>query len=254
MKLSLLTINVHKGFSALNKRFVLPELRDSVHDTGADIIFLQEVVGQNLRKAGKCFGWPSAPQHEYMTEKSGFSHAYCKNAVYTAGHHGNAILSRFPILHSEKLDISTNRVEKRGMLYARVALPEGKPPLHCFCLHLGLLSFSRGKQLTRICEYIRRVVPDTEPVIVAGDFNEWRRNRQDELETRLLMKDAGLELYGRKLRTFPSRTPVFPLDRIYTRGFRILKAQVLNKGPWRDLSDHAAFFAEAMYDWAPGKL
>ena len=249
MRLSLLTINAHKGFSALNKRFALPELRECVHDTDADIVFIQEVVGQNLRHARRYFGWPLKPQHEYLTERSGFSHAYGKNAVYTAGHHGNAILSRYPILHSEKVDISTNRLEKRGLLYAKVALPGGRRPLHCVCVHLGLLAVSRRKQFARISEYIQRVVPDTEPVIVAGDFNEWRKKKKNELETRLLMKDAGLEVYGRKLRTFPSLLPVFPLDRIYLRGFKILKAQVLNKGPWKDISDHAAFFAEAEYAW-----
>jgi len=251
MELSFLTINAHKGFSALNKRFALPELRECVHASGADIVFMQEVVGQNLRRAEKYFGWPAKPQHEYMTERSGFSHAYGSNAVYTAGHHGNAILSRFPILHSEKVDISTNRVEKRGLLYARIQLPEGKPPLHCVCVHLSLLCASRRKQFAKISGFIQRVVPDTEPVIVAGDFNEWLRNRKDELETRLMMKDAGLEMYGRKLPTFPSALPALPLDRIYLRGFKVLKAQVLNKGPWKDISDHAAFLAAAEYVWEP---
>jgi endonuclease/exonuclease/phosphatase family metal-dependent hydrolase len=251
MKLSFLTINAHKGFSALNKRFALPELRDCIFAAGADIIFLQEVVGQNLRHAEKYFDWPLKPQHEYIAEKSGFSHAYGKNAVYTSGHHGNAILSRFPILHSEKVDISTNRMEKRGLLYARVRLPEGRPPLHCVCVHLGLLCVSRRRQFAKIREYLQRVVPDTEPMIVAGDFNEWRKNKKDELETRLMMKDCGLEVYGRKLRTFPSVLPALPLDRIYLRGFKVLKARVLNKGPWKNISDHAAFLAEAEYNWTP---
>lgn len=251
MLLSFLTINAHKGFSALNKRFALPELRDCVHATGADIVFMQEVVGQNLHHAKKYLGWPLEPQHEYMTKKSGFKHAYGKNAAYTAGHHGNAILSRFPILHSEKVDISTNRMEKRGLLYARIELPGGHPPLHCICVHLGLLAASRRKQFAKLREYLQRVVPDGEPVIVAGDFNEWRKDKDNELETTLLLKDAGLELYGRKLRTFPSLMPVFPLDRIYLRGFKILKAQVLNKGPWRDVSDHAALYAETEYNRAP---
>ncbi len=249
MKLTLLTINAHKGFSAMNRRFALPELRQCVHDSGADIVFMQEVVGQNLRHAGKYFGWPKGPQHEFMTELSGFRHAYGKNAVYTAGHHGNAILSRYDILHSEKLDISTNRVEQRGLLYARINLPHAGPPLHCFCVHLGLLRRSRIKQFRMICDFVKRVVPDTEPAIVAGDFNEWRKGSRDELEECLVMKDAGLTLHGRKLRTFPAALPVLPLDRIYLRGFRLHKAQVLNKGSWRDLSDHAAFLAEAEYAW-----
>lgn len=248
MKLTFLTINAHKGFSPLNRRFALPELRDCVHDSGADIVFMQEVVGQNLRHAGRWLGWPDKPQHEYMAERSGFSHAYGKNAVYTAGHHGNAILSRYPILRSEKVDISTNRVEQRGLLYALVQLPAGNPPLHCVCVHLGLLRRSRVKQFALICEYVKRTVPESEPVVVAGDFNEWRA-RKDELSACLQLKDAGLALHGRKLRTFPAKLPVLPLDRIYLRGFRVRRAQVLNSGPWKDVSDHAAFLAEAEYDW-----
>ncbi len=251
MKLTFLTINAHKGFSALNRRFALPELRSAVQDSGADVIFMQEVVGQNLAHAERYFAWPRKPQHEYMAELSGFHHAYGRNAVYTAGHHGNAILSRFPILKSEKVDISTNRVEKRGLLYARLQLPGGKPPLHCVCVHLGLLCVSRAKQFRKIRDFILAKVPDHEPVIVAGDFNEWRKRRKDVLETALAMKDAGLSLHGRKLRTFPAALPVFPLDRVYLRGFKVLKAQVLNKGPWADVSDHAAFLAEAEYDWEP---
>ncbi len=67
MRLSLLTINAHKGFSALNKRFALPELRECVHNTGADIVFIQEVVGQNLRQAGGYFGRPLKPQYEFSS-------------------------------------------------------------------------------------------------------------------------------------------------------------------------------------------
>ena len=43
--LKLLTINTHKGFTALNRRFILPELRDAVRTVSADIVCLQEVMG-----------------------------------------------------------------------------------------------------------------------------------------------------------------------------------------------------------------
>jgi len=44
-RLRVLTINTHKGFTALNRRFILPELRSAVQATGADLVFLQEVLG-----------------------------------------------------------------------------------------------------------------------------------------------------------------------------------------------------------------
>jgi len=243
LKLRLLTINLHKGFSPLNRNFVLPKLRECIHSSGADIIFLQEVVGENLRKAARHKDWPVKAQHEYIAETGGLDCVYGKNAVYTAGHHGNALLSRFPILLFDQVNISTNRLEQRGMLYARIKLPRHKEGLHCICVHLGLLHRSRTKQLKKLAKYVQDFIPKDEPLIIAGDFNEWRRNKKDELETRLLMKDAGLELHGRKLRTFPSVLPLFPLDRIYLRGFEVLKARLL-RGSCARLSDHAGFLAE----------
>ena len=42
--LNVLTINTHKGFTAFNRRFILPELRDAVRSVSADIVCLQEVM------------------------------------------------------------------------------------------------------------------------------------------------------------------------------------------------------------------
>ena len=83
-----------------------------------------------------------------------------------------------------------------------------------------------------------------QPLIVAGDFNEWRRHKKNELELHLGMTDAGLSAHGKKLKTFPALMPVWALDRIYLRGFKVHKARILHKGIWGNLSDHAGFSAE----------
>ena len=49
---------------------------------------------------------------------------------------------------------------------------------------------------------------------------------------------------GRHQRTFPSVLPVFRLDRIYVRGFKVLRTQVHRGPPWSLLSDHLAVSAE----------
>ena len=45
-RIKVLTVNTHKGFTAFNRRFILPELREAVRSTGADLVFLQEVLGE----------------------------------------------------------------------------------------------------------------------------------------------------------------------------------------------------------------
>jgi endonuclease/exonuclease/phosphatase family metal-dependent hydrolase len=53
---------------------------------------------------------------------------------------------------------------------------------------------------------------------------------------------------GRHSRTFPSVLPLFRLDRIYVRGFKVLATQVHRGAPWSHLSDHLAVSAELERD------
>ena len=96
-------------------------------------------------------------------------YAYGRNAIYDHGHHGNAILSRFPIVSAENQDVSTHRFEQRGLLHCEVAL--GELHLHCLCVHFGLYERGRRRQLSALTERVQRLVPARAPLIVAGDFN-----------------------------------------------------------------------------------
>ena len=61
-RLTVLTLNVHKGFTLFNRRFILPELREAVRSTGADLVFLQEVHGTHHHHAERHPKWPQTPQ------------------------------------------------------------------------------------------------------------------------------------------------------------------------------------------------
>ena len=80
---------------------MLHRLRDAIRSVDADIIFLQEVVGQNSARAKRHPTWPDQAQHEFLADSVWRYFAYGKNAFYPDGHHGNAIISKFPILHSD---------------------------------------------------------------------------------------------------------------------------------------------------------
>lgn len=97
-RLQVLTVNTHKGFNPFNRRFILPELREAVRSVGADLVFLQEVLGSHSLHAARLPSWPPAPQYEYLADSMWPQFAYGRNAVYPEGHHGNAVLSKHPIL------------------------------------------------------------------------------------------------------------------------------------------------------------
>jgi endonuclease/exonuclease/phosphatase family metal-dependent hydrolase len=183
--LSIATWNIHKGFSQFNRRMMVHELRERLRELSADIVFLQEVQGLHLGHAERHADWPSQPQHEFLAEDVWDNHAYGRNMVYDHGHHGNAILSRFPILTEHNQDVTHLRFEKRGLLHCAVELPALAQPLHCVCVHLSLFARSRRRQMDALARRIEEVVPAHAPLLIAGDFNDWRNHADDQLAERL---------------------------------------------------------------------
>ncbi len=240
-----LTINTHQGFAAFNRRFILPELREAVRAVDPDIVFLQEVSGTNAKYSRRLANWPLVPQYEFLADTLWADFAYGRNAVYPDGDHGNALLSRFPISSYHNLDLSVAGTEKRGMLHCILTVPGRDVPLHMLCVHLGLRERHRREQMLLMSAYIA-TLPKHAPLVVAGDFNDWRQQASD-----LLGREAGLEevftkAYGRPAKTFPARFPLLRLDRIYVRNARVCRPASLANQPWSYLSDHAPLAVEIL--------
>jgi endonuclease/exonuclease/phosphatase family metal-dependent hydrolase len=283
MRLRVATYNIHKGvvrdLFGLRRVSNIHELRTRVHQLEADLILLQEVQGEHKRHAGRFEHWPSEPQDQFLARSPSLRHsfetAYGPNATYLHGHHGNALLSRFPIIHQDNRDFSDHALEKRGVLHCVIDL-DGQP-VHCFVIHFGLLARSRERQLEALIDWIRRAVPLDLPLIIGGDFNDWRnqlsrrlcealgvieafdaRRREEEdsaLAPRMLRErvaqglgfDRDAALIARRVRsarTFPARVPWLRMDRIYLRGFEVEDAQVPSGAAWARLSDHSPVIAD----------
>ena len=241
--LRVVTLNIHKGLSQFNRRVVIHELREGLRALQADLVFLQEVQGLNRRHALRFDSWPGEAQHEFLAGAE-LQHVYGRNRVHQYGHYGNALLSRFPILSHENEDISDHRFERRGLLHTVVTVPGWKRNLHCICVHLSLHERGRRRQLDAIAARLDALADKRLPIIVAGDFNDWRQRASSILEKSLGMTEASVAAGGRHGRTFPSVLPLFHLDRIYVRGFDVLRATVHRGPPWSLLSDHLALSAE----------
>ncbi len=238
MKLKILTMNIHKGFSAFNTRFTLHELKAALDQTDADIVFLQEVVGENLKLQKKISAWPQVSQSEFLSHNKWPHHVYGKNAIYHQRHHGNAILSRFPIQFAENISLSTYKMEQRGLLHCAIQIPKLKTPLHLFNVHLDLTHLSRKKQLQKIIARAHSHVPPDAPLILAGDFNDWSKKASPLLQEFLQLEESSRSHRGDYAPSFPNFMPFLKLDRMYFRHLHLRSAEAWQHPPWSNLSDH----------------
>ncbi|MCC7548590.1 MAG: endonuclease/exonuclease/phosphatase family protein [Burkholderiales bacterium] len=241
--LHVLTYNIHKGFPQFNRRLSLHDLRERLQAVEPDLVFLQEVVGFHARHAERLANWPTSPQYEFLADQVWDDFAYGRNAVVDDSHHGNAILSKFPISRWDNEDVSAHQLERRGLLHCEIGIPGWTQPLHTINVHLGLFRAWRERQLGALVNRIDRLVPHDAPLIIAGDFNDWTRRASHMLERSLNLSEV-FESSGRgPARSFPAMLPMLHLDRIYVRGFRVKIAHVHRGMHWARISDHAPLSA-----------
>ncbi len=259
MKLRIATYNIHKGVSSIGSRPRIHALKQALTSMEADVYFLQEVQGRHDMLATRhATNWPQESQHDFLAGES-HTAAYGMNAVYDHGHHGNALLSNFPIGSTGNQDISDHAYEKRGILHCVLKTPD--TDVHCYVVHLGLFAGSRRRQTDALIEAVSRTAPPDAPVIIAGDFNDWGNHLSptlrsaldvcevfDERAPRLSVGSMLRKISGRSsvilpARTFPAALPMLRLDRIYVRGFSVESAQVLHGALWARLSDHSPIVA-----------
>lgn len=244
--IKVMTVNTHKGFTSFNRRFILPELRNAVRALSADVVFLQEVLGEHHAWSRRHRErWPHKPQYEFLADSIWHAYAYGRNAVYPEGHHGNALLSKYPISHWENHDVSLNGMEKRGLLYSCLNLPNDIT-LHTICVHLSLRENDRQQQLRMLRGLVDKIDLNA-PLVVAGDFNDWRLHGDRYMREELGLCEAFGHTGAKPARTFPAHFPLLRLDRIYTRCARTVIPVVLPNKPWSHLSDHKPLLAEIIF-------
>ena len=241
--LKVLTVNIHKGFTFFNRKFILPELREAVRKIGADVVFLQEVTGSHTQHGNKFDNYPDTPHYEFLADSIWPDFAYGRNAVYDKGDHGNALMSKFPIVRFENHDVSITGPERRGLLHCELQIPGRETNLHAVCVHLSLREDHRTLQMEKLCDLIKKQVPVQAPLIVAGDFNDWRHRALIQLADGAGLHEVFVTANGHPARTFPARRPLLRLDRIYVRNAIGHKPSVLPRKPWSHLSDHAPLAA-----------
>ncbi len=149
------------------------------------------------------------------------------------GRYGQILASRFPLEDKQVHDISVPGREPRKVMSATVQLPTAR--LRIVATHLGLRRGERRRQLTALKDIV--CAEPATPLLLLGDFNEWFWPRRTQRQV--------FDLLGAWTRhaTFPSRVPLFPLDRICCRPGDLL-ARTWTRPQARAASDHLPVLAE----------
>lgn len=232
------TYNIHKGVQGIGpaRRLEIHNLTHAVEALDADVVCLQEVRKLHRREERHFSHWPQQPQAQFLAPQ-GYEAVYQTNAFTRHGEHGNALLTRWPVLDHGHEDVSDHRFEQRGLLHVRLDFHE--LPLHVIVVHLGLIAGSRQRQVGQLGEFIAREVPEGEPLLVAGDFNDWGA------KLRAPMAALGLQDWDHeRVPTYPSRLPLTQLDYVYARGLRPRGVTVPRGRTWARMSDHLPLIAE----------
>ncbi len=191
--------NIHKGVG-LDRRRDLDRIVEVIGEISPDTIGLQEVV--------RLSGPPHEDQAAYLAGALGMDLVMGETRAFGDGTYGNAVLTRLPVLGSQRCDLSQRSREPRGCL--RVDFAVNGTAVHLFNCHLGLGLAERRKQLRLLAEFIGASARVEGPRVLVGDFNEWHPGPI----TRRLRREF-VSRMRRVRRTHPSVFPLFALDRIY---------------------------------------
>lgn len=231
--LRLISYNIRKGKGASGvSKTAFRGVCEALRGADVDLVLVQEAFHSNRS---------SHHQTDELAASLGFHAYYEPNKHRRVGHHGNSTLSRHAASTVANYNISTNPVERRGALYARLETPVG--PVHVVNVHLGLNQSQRRKQVRAIGEILDERVPPREPTIVAGDFNDWNLRMDAVVRQELGLNNAFGELAAAPS-TWPAQRPFFNLDRVYIRNLAPQQARALSGPPWNVLSDHLPLAVE----------
>jgi endonuclease/exonuclease/phosphatase family metal-dependent hydrolase len=215
--------NVHRCIG-LDRRKDVGRVAAVLAEARPDLVAVQEAEALSVAGTLAC-------QIEELARRLDLTPVHGPTIVSHDGRYGNGLLTRFPVVSLDRLDLSFRRREPRGALDVR--LDADGHPLRVVCTHLGLRSAERVSQLERITATIDHAGDGT--LVLLGDFNEWRGS------SRLLAPLR--ERFGAPPRpaTYPSFRPLLPLDRAF----------VSPQPALREVSAHRSALASQASDHLP---
>jgi endonuclease/exonuclease/phosphatase family metal-dependent hydrolase len=232
------TWNIHKGIGT-DGCYRPDRTIEVLRALDADVVCLQEVDECVPRS-----NWHR--QASLIADALGYEHvALGLNVRVRGGHYGNCTLSKRPIRSVRNIDLTVPLKKRRGGLVTTIEAKDGREWVVAN-VHLGLMHLERRAQLRNLLSQVLRGAAKDDPVVVAGDSNDWRN----------LLVPGIASQYGFHLArlpdhraggpaTYPSRRPLTALDKIlYRDPVQVRHVACVLDERTRSASDHLPLVAE----------
>ncbi|ODN66961.1 endonuclease/exonuclease/phosphatase family protein [Methylophaga muralis] len=218
------TYNIHACIGT-DGHFDPARIAAVIREIDADIIALQEVEHHCVDDLDLL---------EYLAYQTGHEALAGPTLFRETRHYGNALLTRLPLTSFKHIDLSVDKCEPRGAIEATFDVAGYE--LQIIATHLGLKPAERRWQVKQLLQL--KSQQEAHITCLLGDVNEWL-------------------LWGRPLRwlhrhfneqphlaTFPTRWPIFALDRIWVSPQRCQAELFVHKSNLaQQASDHLPLIA-----------
>lgn len=229
----LVTWNIH-GAVGTDRRHDLGRIAEVLAELDADIVGLQEV---DWRRAARSDHDPL----ELLADELGMQPVAGPNLHDHAGGFGNGLLVRGSVLEDRRIDLAAPGREPRGAIDVDLLVRDRR--VRTIVTHLGLGRIERRRQLRQLHAGLD-TPPETartpDVIAILADLNEWiplPRRRDILRRFHLPIMIGG--------RSFPSRLPMFSLDRILLAPAELtVRGHVVRTPLARVASDHLPVLAD----------
>jgi endonuclease/exonuclease/phosphatase family metal-dependent hydrolase len=227
VKLRLASYNVH-GCVGTDGAMDAARVARAIGDLSADAVGLQEVPFERTAEGGFS---PLALLDGLPGYRAVCAPIERRDGVW----HGNVLLTSASVERARSICLSVNRREPRTALEVEISASGRR--CRVITTHLGLRPVERRYQVRAL---LRHLACDPQLLtILLGDFNEWFLHGRP---LRWLEKYFGR---GRALATYPSRWPLFALDRVWVHpSAQLLDYRVADGAMFRVASDHLPIVVE----------
>jgi endonuclease/exonuclease/phosphatase family metal-dependent hydrolase len=215
------------------RRFIHPKgfeekVAAALKEYSPDILSLVEIGGHSLLEDDYFHYIKKMLDMKYQVKRIKYQLGSMRLLKFLPFFHNqsNGILSKKRIFNSEVLYLKEG--VKRAVIKVDFHIPQ---KISLLLAHLALGENARRRQIDELAEKVKKI---QNPVILAGDFNTFRGEKEIHALTECMADEHGFKLHGGRVLTYPAYHPRKRFDYILTRGLNVKDYKVLKL----DFSDH----------------